>query len=448
MKNKHYLLIILAFALAMIITYAPGIVVMGVLYLGLYLVVRQIIDQEDLQFINRLFVAGILVRLATLFALYHLSILTGGPGELIPDSRLYSLKAIELYKRWVFGERWILCDAPGELKPKGLVYVLALFYWLIDYQPKLKVIFELATDKMFNIALSVASAILIYQFTARTFNRYTARIAAVLAMFCPTLVLWSVTNIKEPLHIFSVAIIGWCLLKFNEKFSWYYLFLIILILWMFSTVRSSIVVVIITAIFISLCFNFKMKTIRKVTIVPLIMCVLFITWKIGYFGKSIIPIIITLPVKVATKIVASNYEVIKQGGSFYSIYDVSMLNPDNITLLNFLSGAIKGITFFSLVPFPWNIRSILQLLSLPQVLLWYLLIPFTIQGMIIAWRYRFRETIFIISYLVISTIGYGLFEGNVGSTLRHRDTLMIFYFIFAAVGIRRFLNKPCVESPE
>lgn len=90
-----------------------------------------------------------------------------------------------------------------------------------------------------------------------------------------------------------------------------------------------------------------------------------------------------------------------------------------------------------LVPFPWKIYSLRQLLSIPQTIVWYILIPFIIIGITVAIRFKIWQNFAILTYLFIITSVYALVEGNVGSAFRHRDLVLPFYLIYAAVGIAK-----------
>jgi len=77
-----------------------------------------------------------------------------------------------------------------------------------------------------------------------------------------------------------------------------------------------------------------------------------------------------------------------------------------------------------------------QALALPDVLLWYALVPSLIRG-VVACRRRLRQTIPILVFTASLTLAYGTFLGNVGTAYRQRTQVMMFYFLFAADGLHR-----------
>ena len=72
--------------------------------------------------------------------------------------------------------------------------------------------------------------------------------------------------------------------------------------------------------------------------------------------------------------------------------------------------------------------------ALPDVLLWYALIPSLVVGLRLASK-RLRQTMPILVFTTALTLAYGAFLGNVGTAYRQRTQIMMFYFLFVADGI-------------
>jgi len=49
-------------------------------------------------------------------------------------------------------------------------------------------------------------------------------------------------------------------------------------------------------------------------------------------------------------------------------------------------------------------------------------------------KYRLRMISPILIFTVMLTLAYSVFQGNVGTAYRQRAQLLVFYFIFVAVG--------------
>jgi ABC-type Fe3+ transport system permease subunit len=49
-------------------------------------------------------------------------------------------------------------------------------------------------------------------------------------------------------------------------------------------------------------------------------------------------------------------------------------------------------------------------------------------------KYRMRPALPILIFTTMLTLAYSIFQGNVGTAYRQRSQLLVFYFIFIAVG--------------
>ena len=101
-------------------------------------------------------------------------------------------------------------------------------------------------------------------------------------------------------------------------------------------------------------------------------------------------------------------------------------------------GAIKavplGIINLLFAPFPWEVRSLRQSITLPEMLVWWTSFPLLILGLWFTIRHRLRQSFVILIFTTMLTLAYSIYQGNVGTAYRQRAQLLVFYFIFVAVG--------------
>jgi hypothetical protein len=93
-----------------------------------------------------------------------------------------------------------------------------------------------------------------------------------------------------------------------------------------------------------------------------------------------------------------------------------------------------GLSYLILAPFPWQMASVRQLITLPEMLLWWGSLPFLVLGLWFAIKYKLREVAPILIFTTLLTLTYSILQGNVGTAYRQRAQLLIFYFVFVAVG--------------
>jgi hypothetical protein len=94
-----------------------------------------------------------------------------------------------------------------------------------------------------------------------------------------------------------------------------------------------------------------------------------------------------------------------------------------------------GLVYLLFAPFPWAIGSMRQLLTLPETLVWYALMPAFARGLLHSIRHRLRDILPILVFTVTLTLAYALMQGNVGTAYRQRTQVTMFFFVFMGVGI-------------
>jgi hypothetical protein len=92
-------------------------------------------------------------------------------------------------------------------------------------------------------------------------------------------------------------------------------------------------------------------------------------------------------------------------------------------------------------PFPWQLTSLRQSITLPEMILWWGSFPLLILGLWYSIKYRLRQISPILIFTVMLSLAYSIFQGNVGNAYRQRSQLLVFYFIFVAVGFVLLLER-------
>jgi hypothetical protein len=100
-----------------------------------------------------------------------------------------------------------------------------------------------------------------------------------------------------------------------------------------------------------------------------------------------------------------------------------------------------GFAYLMFAPFPWQAASLRQGITLPEVLVWWAMIPLMISGIVWAMRHRLRSAFPILFFSLVLTLAYSIFQGNVGTAYRQRTQIQVFLFIFVAVGWELWKEK-------
>ena len=75
------------------------------------------------------------------------------------------------------------------------------------------------------------------------------------------------------------------------------------------------------------------------------------------------------------------------------------------------------------------------------MVIWWASFPLLILGLWFSIKYRLRQISPVLIFTVMLSLAYSIFQGNVGNAYRQRSQLLVFYFIFVAVGYVLMLEK-------
>jgi len=106
-----------------------------------------------------------------------------------------------------------------------------------------------------------------------------------------------------------------------------------------------------------------------------------------------------------------------------------------------LSTIPVGLLYLLFAPFPWQLTSLRQSITLPEMIIWWASFPLLILGLWFSIKYRLRQISPILIFTLMLSLAYSVFQGNVGTAYRQRAQLLVFYFIFVAVGYVLLLEK-------
>ena len=93
-----------------------------------------------------------------------------------------------------------------------------------------------------------------------------------------------------------------------------------------------------------------------------------------------------------------------------------------------------GMVYLLFAPFPWQLGSLRQSITVPEMVVWWLSFPLLCLGLWFTLRHRLRPALPVLIFTSMLTLAYSIFQGNIGTAYRQRSQLLVFYFIFVAVG--------------
>ncbi|MBL7197020.1 MAG: glycosyltransferase family 39 protein [Candidatus Omnitrophica bacterium] len=456
MTNKLYF-ILLGTLLGLFLIYIPGTLFIFFCIFIISILIKSFAKEEDKSFILSIFLIGMGMRILLAVILHFLCIYLHIGYDYFPD-RMYDPLIVDRYALGVIGDSaftslrgwWLSQIWHGNIDRswfllQDMLYaprdhhfrIYAVFYYLFG--------FSQLGGRLINSLFSMGTAILIYYIAKDIFDKRVAKLAAIFSAFFPTIVLWSVTDLKEPINSFLFCLTIFSIQRLISIKKIRYLFLLIISFAnIFIRYQFGIFIIAIASL-ISLMSLLKNKFLR----LPIILIICFMI--VSPLGKEKIKLAETKLVLGINTLMGMQRGTSSSPGSAYKIYPEDLerissieqvFSPVSITSL------ARGFLFFVLAPFPWEISSKLQLLMYPQMILWYFLLLFVLPGIIYSLRYDFKKSLFVLFFLFSSVLLSSMASGNIGSAVRHRDIMTPLILLFSAAGLTLYFSPKAKVGSE
>jgi hypothetical protein len=303
----------------------------------------------------------------------------------------------------------------GENK---MFYVIAVIYMILGRNP--------LSVQFLNAVVGAAIVPIVYLCARQIFdNTRVARTAAFLVAFFPSLVLWSSVGVKDTILLFFLASTILATYMLQKKFSVLHLSIILVSLVSIFSLRFYTFFMLSSAVVGSFLLGPNLS-INK--LVQRVCFIIAIGLGLTYFG-----IIQQAQHKLdefeSLEQVQENRLIMagEANSKFGEDLDVS-------TVSGIITTIPIGTMYLLFAPFPWEIDNFRQLITLPEMIIWWSMIPFLIGGLWFTVRHRLRPAIIMLIFTTMLTLTYAVFQGNIGTAYRHRTQLQIFFFIFIGVG--------------
>ena len=396
------------------------------------LIFRRFTNEKE--FLTTIFLGALLIRLAfgIFVHVFDYRDFFGG------DAITYDFNGWRLVEYWTGN---IASDDLAALRARsvsgpgwGMNYLVGIIYYALG-----KNIFA---AQSFCAVFGAATAPMIYFCSVKMFNnKRVAKTAAIAIAFFPSFIIWSSQLMKDGLIIFLLVLAMTMVLQLQEKFN--YAALLLLIFSMFGILSLRFYIFYMVAIAVAGSFiiglSSSVQSIFRRTVVLIVMGL-----SLTYLGV----------IRNASedferygnleRVQSSRLDLAQSAESgFGEDIDVS-------TTEGAISALPIGFTYLMFAPFPWEVSNFRQAITIPEVLLWWAMIPLMIAGLWYAVRHRLRSSVPVLIFSLMLTLAYSIFQGNVGTAYRQRTQIQVFLFIFIAVGWELFKeekeNKQQIQS--
>lgn len=368
-------------------------------------------DRETGVFLGKAMLLAVAIRFLLLAAIHQ----TVGPYVFAPDQFTYESQG-RAFQSFLAGEG----NLPERLRGSLQVGYAFLNGAIFSVFGTAKV-----APAIVNLFLSCWTAIPVYYLAMALVrqHRRVARLTTVICLFFPSLMLWSVLNIRESPAILAVVLVVYFGVRMQRAPSIASSLGLLTGLVLLGVLREYLTVLVGLGAVTGIATGKSRSPMRSVIVASVVlMGIAYAVQSLGLAGS-----LVREPSLQRVELLRESM-TFGAGSAYGEGFDVS--TP---------SGALAflpvGLTYFLLAPFPWTVESFLQTVTLPETILWYFLIVFSLRGAFLAFRHDLASYTVPITVLVLVTFAYALVEGNVGTAYRHRAQILPLVFVFTSVGL-------------
>jgi hypothetical protein len=296
---------------------------------------------------------------------------------------------------------------------------------------------------LLNIAIYVASAGILYRMVRQAFGAVPALVGLGLMLFLPSLFLWSVSALKESLYVFLLVCSLASAVAIIRSKSWVVkaaaLCLLVAAAEANGTVRAGARLICVAGLVAGLAGSLIVRRPR------LLLPSLVVLPLIGYLAMHRPAVRAAVMTQLKTSAVLHIGNVRTEGHS-YRLLDQRFYSEDSqsdvIATMEPAEAArfaIRAVASFVLVPFPWQAQSTSEILFVPLQVTWYVLVLLAIAGCAVGIRRDALVTCVLVGPAVAATVAIALNSGNIGTMVRHRDTIVpLVVWLSASGGVAVF----------
>lgn len=421
MRNSFIIwAVVIAAVLGAVAIFVPEGIGSTIMLAGLSLillpVLRNYSSEPDL--ITKIFFAGLALRL-----LFGLLVYTNGWFDFFGgDALTYDWRGALIVDYW---RGLVPSNSPELIRSMstngpgwGMHYLVAGIYAVFGR--------NFLAAQTFAIVFGAATAPLVHICAEKVFqNRRVARFAAVGVAVFPAFVIWSGQLLKDGLIIFLLVLAMTMVLKLQEKFSYGAVVLLILSLFGIISLRFYIFYMVAVAVagsFIVGVSNTPASVVRRALVLVLM-----------GVGLTYLGVVQTATIDFEkygdlSRIQTSRQDqAVSADSGFAEDIDVS-------TTQGAITAIPIGFVYLIFAPFPWDVRTFRQAITLPEVFVWWAMMPLLVWGIWYTVRHRLRTAFPILLFTGMLTLAYSIFQSNVGTAYRQRTQIQVFFFMFIGVG--------------
>ena len=382
---------------------------------------------------RRWFWSVVPIAIALRLAMVALLFLTADPAHpfasFFGDEELYKFRSIWLRN---IGQHIPISPADviyssDPVGRTGHMYVLALVQALVGDAP-----YGL---HLLTMTLYLCGVLALYRFVRTSYGSVVAMAGLVGLLFLPSLLLWSISILKEPMNVFMLSAELICAVWIVRAPR----------LWQKALAAAGVVA-----------FALAMESLREGGVITAAVGTiggLTLAYLVSR-GRRLVAALVVAPVAIAilasTSAVQERVLATVRRGAFYHAghvltpgFSYQLVQPRyyirrdlilSMPPVDAAQYAVKAIWSYFAEPLPWRTESRAVLAYLPEQFLWYLMALLMPIGIVAGLRRDVLVTSVIVAHAAAAILLVALTSGNIGTLIRHRSLALPYLIWLSALG--------------
>lgn len=329
-----------------------------------------------------------------------------------PDALGYNQGAIGILQHWLSGVPMPAYIAHGK---SGYWYLLASLYWLVGVHPDAGIVL--------NAGLGAGTIPILVDATRRRFGPDATRAVPALLVMLPGFALWSSQLLREAGVYFLMAVAINAAVRLADRATLASCALFGVSIALLVTFRADVGLVLAAGLVVGLSLGARRPAGGFLTGAGLAMLTLALVVGagLGYSGYHLV-----------THATFQQLNVIRGGSSTSASGFLATANISSpLRSLRYLP---LGLLYFVLGPFPWQIHGLRELAAIPDVVVWWYLLPSLWRGIRCAYQRLSGGLVFDLLPACLLAVLLTLLFANFGTVVRERMQLTLTLVPLIAFG--------------
>ena len=299
-----------------------------------------------------------------------------------------------------------------------------------------------------NAGAYLGAVLVLYRVVRKSFGGVAAVFGSVLLLFLPSLFVWSISALKEPLYFLVVAVnLGAALMMVRGRgWGWRLASLCTLVAGGFAlqTLREGGLVL----AFVGVGGGFAMAFALSRPRLLLAACVA-------------VPLVVTLALSRPAvqdrawagvhQVALKHWGYINTPGQTFKLMDppfyVDRLAIKAMTVADVTRYGLRATWSYLTVPLPWQIESRSALAFLPEQMIWFVLLLLMPVGVVVGLRRDPLLTCVLVAHGLVAAAMVAVSGGNVGTLVRHRGLALPYLVWLSGLGAVQIARLVCSSAP-